>query len=341
MGNQNDIGKARYVIEGDISDVEEKLGKIKSDTEALEGTTDKATTSMGDSFGAVGEKIEGSTTGVRKLAGALSSTVGVVTAVTGAFTSLVGVLLILKNRNDKIAEQQKQITKGYTLLIESLDDYTEAAVTSVDELNRGFDDVIKIIDSQNEVLKRSALEQFATKAQTFRLNNLEKAQQEDLKRLYQERAQTDIEARKSQIQIAQELADLIEDQEISLLPDDEKTAAQAERSKRIIEEKVRSMNVAISEDDLQRALDNVDKIAAKQAEENRKNAAEKERLDRERADKELARNIENDKKRAEEFQRAMQAATDGLFGSSSQFTTSLKGLLNEVKKINSNVGNLK
>lgn len=233
MADPNVIAETKVVIGADISGVKNAIPEVKKELQDAGDAADVTGTRMSGAFGDVGQKIENSTAGLRKFTGALSSTVGAVTAVTGAFTGLAGILLLLKNRHDAAEESARKQRAAYNDLIETIDDYSTTAVASAKEAEEGFRRVVDAIDAQNGVVERSRLDALFATARQIEAEKVLEGQIGDTREAYRKRSDAVLEDAKRQTEAINQLNELLETQRISLLPDDEKLQADAERQKRI------------------------------------------------------------------------------------------------------------
>ena len=85
----DEIGRAKIVVEADTEGVKASISDAKEEIKSAGSAGEQAGNQIGGGFKSAGEKIEESTEGVRKFAGAISSTVGILTGLTGAFTVLI------------------------------------------------------------------------------------------------------------------------------------------------------------------------------------------------------------------------------------------------------------
>ena len=77
---------------------------LERDMEGAKKTVERDTAEMSGGFKRVGDRIEKSTEGIRKLQGAISATVGVVTGLVGSFTVLVA---LAKSYSERWQEARK------------------------------------------------------------------------------------------------------------------------------------------------------------------------------------------------------------------------------------------
>lgn len=332
MTSPNDIMTARIPIEADISDVQKKVPEAKQKIKSLGDESAATGKKIGDSFEDAGERIEKSTAGIRKFTGALSSTVGAITAVTGAATGLAGVLLILKNRHEQAEQAAALQSSAYNELTRTLNDYRNQEVSNIEEAEEAFTRVAKAIDAQNGVIKRSRLDSlFATARQIEEEKRLE-AQVNQTKDAYAKRGDAIREDARIQREAIESITSLVENQEISLLPDTEQLKAKAEQQKRVLQETFK--NIILPEGLLDSALDNIDKITAKQleAEQQRQRIAD---------DAQRRRDDEADRRSQERAQREIQIITDGLNSlTNSDLITTLEAIPQALRGINNNIGRL-
>jgi len=286
-------------------------------------------------FGKVGETLEKSTSGVRKFVGSLSSTVGVVTGMVGAVTGLIGVLSLLKRSQDAAAEAAKKQSRATNDLIDQLNDYRDAVVTSTKESEEAFRSVVKAIDAQNDVVERSRLDALFLTAKEIKAEKDLEAQIAQTQAVYEERSRVEQEARAKQIEGTNRLNELLEAQRISLLPDDEQLQAQAERQKKIILDTFGGLGVVIDDDLIAEALRNIDRITEKQLEAEREKQRIADEAQRARDAESAAKQIESAQRAAEAFARGL----DGIFGA--DFTTRLDNLTAAVRDGNNAIRRLK
>lgn len=306
--------EASISIKGDISDLKPTVQEAKREIEGVGDSADKTGQQVGTAFETAGKKIEDSTSGIRKFSGALSSTVGAITAVTGAVTGLVGILLILKNRSEENEAQTRRQNKAFNDLSRAVDEYRETAVTSAEDAEKAFSRVVGAIDAQNGQLERSRLDALFARAKEVEEEKRLQGALLDTQKIYEERSKVIADANSRQIDAVRQLQDLIADQTLSLLPDDQQILAQASRQRQIIEDAFSNLGVAIPDDLLQTALENIDKITQKQLDAER----ERQRI----ADEGQAkREAEADRRSQDRVQKEIEALRDGLNSITGDFTT--------------------
>lgn len=333
MADPNVIAETKVVIGADISGVKNAIPEVKKELQDAGDAAETTGTRMSGAFGDVGQKIEDSTAGLRKFTGALSSTVGAVTAVTGAITGLAGILLLLKNRHDAAEEAARKQRSAYNDLIESINEYSSTAVTSTKEAEEGFRRVAEAIDAQNGVVERARLDALFATARQVEAEKVLEGQIADTKEAYRLRTEAVVEDARRQAEAIEQISELLETQRISLLPDDQKLQADAERQKRIIQDAF--SGIVLPPNLLEDALANIDRITQKQLE------AERERQ-RIADEAQAAREAEADRRSQERAQREVETIRQGLESiTAGEFTTVLESIPRVLQDVSSKLGRLK
>lgn len=326
MAGPEEIGKAKITVEADLSGLKPAFSDAKKQVGEVGDAAEDTGQRVGSAFESAGKKIEDSTAGFRKFTGALSSTVGAITAVVGAATGLAGILLILKNRSEENAKEADRQTKAYNTLSRAVDEYRDSVVTSADDAVDAFDKIAGAIDAQNGQLKRSSLDALFARAKEVEEEKRLQGALLDTQKIYEERAKVEAEARQKQIEGIKQLQALIAEQSISILPDDQKLLAQAQRQKQIIEDAFGNLGVVIPEELLQTALENVDKITQKQIDAER----ERQRI----ADEGQAkRDAEADRRSQDRVMKEIETLRDGLNSITGDFTTVFNELASGLRDV--------
>jgi hypothetical protein len=333
MPTEETLGKLKYVIEADSSGVKKAVSESSGEFEKLADTSEKSGERVGGALESVGQKMEDSTAGLRKLSGAVSSSVGIFTALTGAVTGLAGVLLLLKNRQDAARESARQQTKAYGDLFRAVQEFESTTFETAKAAEDAYQGILESIDAQNKVVEQSRLNALAATAKQIESEKILEGRFRETTAAMTDRntvldAQRDIYEK-----IANDVEKLIQDQNISLLPDDEQLKAQAERQKRILIETFGG--VGLPDGLLDEALQNIDRIAERQ----RAQEQERQRI----ADEAQARREdEADRRSADRIQRETEAITSALNSiTSSDFVTRLDSIAQAIKDGNRNIQRLK
>jgi hypothetical protein len=331
MASPNEIAEVSVGVKADLSDLKRVGPEIRETFQDAGNVADNTGERIGGAFERAGKKIEDSTAGIRKFSGALSSTVGAITAVTGAVTGLAGVLLLLKNRHDAAQQASQQQTRAYHDLTRAIQDYEAEAVKSTEQVEESTFRVLRAIDAQNNTIERSRLDALAATVQQIEQEKLLEAQIVRTQQAAEKASKVELEARRTQAAAIRELVELLDQQRISLLPDDQKLKADAERQKRIIEETFSEIGVNLPEGLVDQALRNVDLITEKQL------AAERERQ-RIADEAQAKREAEADRRNAErirQIQEAMSSITSG------DFVATLEAIPRALKEVSTGVRRLK
>lgn len=335
MAGPNEIAKAYVVIEPDLSALKSVGTQVKTELKGAGEAADQAGDQMSSAFERAGKRIEDSTAGIRKFAGALSSTVGVLTAVTGAITGLAGVLLLLKTRQEDAQQKALDAARAYNSLSLAVEEYRNTVVKSGDDVGKSTRDILSSIDSQQKAIGKARADALAATVIQIEQEKLLQAQIAETQAAYERASEADLAAKQRQTNAIQAIVDLLEQQQISLLQDDDKLIAQANRQKRIIEETFSTLGVNLPAGFLDQALRNVDTITQRQIDAER----ERQRI----ADEAQAkREAEADRRSQERAQREIETLQRGLDEiANSDFLGTFNGLVQALRDIDSSVGRLK
>lgn len=331
MAGPNEIMEASVAVKADLSDLKRIGPEAESELNKAGNAADNAGERIGSAFSRAGEKIEETTSGFRKFSGALSSAVGAITAFTGAATGLAGVLLLLKNRHEAAEEATRKQRSAYNDLIRTVNDYRDEQVKSNEQVEKSTLSVLKAIDAQNGQIERGRLDALAATVTQIEQEKLLEAQIVRTQEAASRASEVDIEAKRKQADAIRELVDLLDQQRISLLPEDQQLQADAERQKRIIEEAFSNIGVNIPDAFVEQALRNVDLITKRQLDAER----ERQRIADEAQAKREAEADRRNQQRIDQFSRAL----DSFAGS--DFVTTLESIPQILKETNNKLGRLK
>jgi hypothetical protein len=357
MAGPEEIAKAKITIEGDASGAKKATEDVIGDLEGVGDASDNASQRVSGGFAKAGEAIESSTSGVRKFVGALSSVAGVATGLVGIFGLVSGAVLGFKAVLDKLGGDGKKDAPlpKTTDLMQKLADSARGVDRAMAEsggfvnlqnrlkdARKELEDAQRVLTFEGRVAGEDTVQRVAD-AQA-EVNQLIQ-QSNDLLKTYgesQERAaQQAIDAAKmqeaeitKQADAIRQLQELIAEQTISLLPDDQQILAQATRQRQIIEDAFRNLGVAIPDDLLQTALENVDRITQKQldAERERQRIADEAQAQRE---------AEADRRSQDRVQREIETLREGLNSITGDFTTVFNELASGLRDVADSTARLK
>jgi hypothetical protein len=154
------LGEVKVILGADDAQLKKAVQEAKTEVDSLGKASMKAGADTERGFKQAGEAIEGKTAGVRKFAGALTSTVGVITGVVGSVGTLVAVLTTLDR---KWKEQQEAITRTNRQLEDfgkAIEDFRTKQFDSVEGLDRAFLSVARAIDDSKDLTVKQANELF-------------------------------------------------------------------------------------------------------------------------------------------------------------------------------------
>jgi hypothetical protein len=128
------------------ADLQEAKQTVKAATDEMQGDAAK----VGGGFSGIGESIEGATEPARKFAGAISSTVGIVTGMLGAFTAVSAILVGIVALGRKMAKE-----------FEGVNDEVSDTVKVIRDLKR---EVAELKGESTEAFEGGELDQFGLAA---------------------------------------------------------------------------------------------------------------------------------------------------------------------------------
>ena len=310
-------------LKSSVREAEGELGKVEKKAKKTGDATDSA-------FKRAGEGIEKSTEGVRKFIGALSSVAGIVTGAIGVIALFVGSLAKLENSFNDTRESVKQSNDTMRRFRRTLQDLDPAA-NPVDEIGRSFGDL------KREV--RDTLEPSKELADLLREIG---AAEGRARKAAEDRAKS--EARRSREQSRAAAGKSVEALRLALIDELEESEEVLERrrSERFRDEVTRleflgQLNVeqieevlSLEDERLKRNIDRINKEKNEQVKANQEAESQKRAEARETA-----------KAYADAIRSELQGVTDDIFGSSGGFTTKLDTLVQELRRVRSDVQGLK
>lgn len=333
MPDQNEVGRAKIVVDVDASGVQQAVDDAKQSVEEMGDAAESTGSRVDGAFGRVGTKIEESTAGARKFTGAISGAIGAVTGLVSAFTilsTLIGALIALFSRK---AERVEVLKESYESLRQEISDYSvDPLLDEYEKFERAANRQIDILLEEGKLLDIGAesLRKQAEEAANLR-RELDKKSTSDETRT--RRQAEELELIRKRGEIIRQINESTELQEIELLPTEERIRAEAERKKDAIRDAFSAF--IPDEEAISKAFDAIDRATQKQidAEIERQRIADEAQSRRE---------AEADRRSRERAQREVDILREGLNGIfSADFTTRLDSIAQALKEGNNAVRRLK
>jgi len=313
------LGEAYVEIRADDS-------KLSGDMDNAEQVVDQKSSKMGDDvkkkvgggFKGIGDSIEGSTEGMRKFSGAISSTVGIATGLLGSFVAIFGIIKLIQVGASKITESFKKqselapdLTKALENQAQNIKKIREETVgeialrEKIKELSEESANVSVPVDSAQAVLEVQKAEEERLK----KLVELRKQYNDLVTRLNREALEKQSEeAEKISEKNARKLASNVlrsqlEQLRRSLLEPKE----QIELRYDDLFKKINSMSDQLSKDEIERFTKIVNDRKSKELDALKDTADAKAKADKDRADAEAQRIADKERQEIESIQRQADA----------------------------------
>lgn len=154
------LGRFNVELGADDSKLKKAVQEAKREVESLGETATKAGADTERGFKQAGEAIENKTAGVRKFAGALTSTVGVITGVVGSVGTLIALLTTLDRKWQEQQEAIKRTNRQLEDFGAAIEDFRTKQFDTVESLDRAFVNVARAIDDSKDLTVDQANELF-------------------------------------------------------------------------------------------------------------------------------------------------------------------------------------
>ena len=352
MSGIDEIGKAKITVEADISHVKDSMEDIGLEAENAATKVDSSSKKMKRSLSGVGETLEKLQSGLGKIL--------IPAAVLGTVSAMVTRLQAARKESKDFVDDLKSAAKQMEVfrsdLLKERAGILDPETESVEEIYKRS---IALQDQINEKLqveieRRKAARQASSTVAFFQeiasgktaddlvaeasrqIAAIDKATSEAVKlrrelnkTAEEERVATQKAADKERLEaLKNKIDEISKEQELSLLPDDERIRANAEKQKNALIKAAEEANLEVENAKLQLVLENIDKAAERQIQKNeeieRKRAEDKEKRDREAAERTA-------KAAADAMERAMAPVIASLTSSmGTSFTTQLSGISNQI-----------
>lgn len=330
MPDPNEVGRAKITVEVDASGVKKSVDDAKKSVNEVGNAAERTSGKFGAAFGKMGTAIESSTEGVRKFAGALSSSVGVLTGTIGAVTGLVGVLALLSKAQKNAADEQLNLNRAVRSFEDNLEDFQTTSFQSAKEIDRAFSALADQITDLDEKIGRSEGDKYFKQLQESVDGAYERLKLLQEQEYFEQVSRDAADARGRIIELNESLSELLQQQQLRLLPERERIAAEAAALKDEIAKQFEGV-IGFDEIALRKALDNVDELARRQLEK----IAEQERL----KDEAQAKREAQAEAAAQRQVDILREGLNGIF--SADFTTRLDSIAQALKEGNNAVRRLK
>lgn len=308
MPSSDEIGKAKIVVEADVTGLKKDLKDAKSNVEDFGNEAESSSNKAADGLKGVGSAAD-------SVAAKLSKVTGIIGAFAAAITGVVNAFNALKEYFRDGEELADEFKKG----IDSIGN----AEGALEKLNQ------KIIEVGAELnrLESSPLTIFGRNKEQIE-EELEALRKTRLSISRQVKIQREREAKETADAFIEAAKKIQEQVEISLLPSEEQVRANAEIQKQQLIKAAEEARVEIDNAALQSALDAIDRKAKAEIEAERKVVAERERLENERIQKQAERE-------AKALAAALERELAGVFASlttsfGTGFTTQLGAITGKI-----------
>jgi len=135
-GDVGEIGRGRVRIEADVGPLRAGLEGAKADVEQFAREAEAGTSGISDSMEGLGRRISGTTRGVRVLAGALTSTLGIVTRLLGVFGLISTAIGLAASAMRSVNAETVRVSEASQKHYRSLEDIAALSETLSDEQRR-------------------------------------------------------------------------------------------------------------------------------------------------------------------------------------------------------------
>lgn len=308
MPSSDEIGKAKIVVEADVTGLKKDLKDAKSNVEDFGNEAESSSNKAADGLKGVGSAAD-------SVAAKLSKVTGIIGAFAAAITGVVNAFNALKEYFRDGEELADEFKKG----IDSIGN----AEGALEKLNQ------KIIEVGAELnrLESSPLTIFGRNKEQIE-EELEALRKTRLSISRQVKIQREREAKETADAFIEAAKKIQEQVEISLLPSEEQVRANAEIQKQQLIKAAEEARVEIDNAALQSALDAIDRKAKAEIEAERKVVAERERLENERIEKQAEREAKMLAAAIERELTGVFAALTTSFGTG--FTTQLGAITGKI-----------
>lgn len=306
---QDEIGKAKIVVEADISGVKESVTEAKSEVEGL-----------GNEADASGKKASGAMKGFGGAVDSVATKLGKATGILAAFAAATTGIVKAYQAIAEYVRNGETVAELFTADLDTIN-ATEAALGKINQrlIEVGAELEAKEAGGIGSLLgrRRGQIEE--------ELEALRSRQQSVSKQL---RRQRETELRETAQDFIRQAEAIQESIGISLLPTEEQIAANAEVQKRQLIKAAEEARVEIDNAALQSTLNAIDRKAKAEIEAERKVVAERERLENERIQKQAEREAKILAQAIERELSTVFAALTSSFGTG--FTTQLSTITDKI-----------
>lgn len=333
MAGPEEVLKTKITVEADTSGVKQAVEDVKADVGDMADEVESSSNRASGAFESMGTKIDNSTAGVRKFTGAVSGAVGAVTGLIGVFTTLAGLLGTLIVLFKRKAERVEELKASYESVQQQINDYSvDPLLDEYEKFERSANRQIDLLLEEGKLreLAAESLRKQAAEAAELRREADKKAKSDELRK---QREREELELVRKRGDIIRQINEATEQQEIELLPTEERIRAEAQRKKDAIRDAFST--IAPDAETISNALDAIDKATQKQL-----NAEiERQRI----ADEAQARrDNEADRRSQERVQREIDTLREGLESlTGSEFITTLEAIPKALREVSNGVRRIK